>query len=150
MTINAGFDPGLSGAFAIYDDLEPVAVLDFEQSDLGFMDPRLVYDELTYWNPSVAYVEKVHSMPKQGVASTFKFGVNYGILLGLLGVFGCEVVSVTPQTWKKDLGLIKAEKDAGRQLAIQLFPEMADMLSRKKDHNRADALLIGYWGVQFG
>ncbi len=88
-------------------------------------------------------IEKQHAMPKQGLASTFSTGVGYGFWLGLLVAFEIPHVVVTSQAWKKDLmaGMVK-EKHASLIAAKRLFPQAAEYLARKKDHGRADAILI--------
>lgn len=88
-------------------------------------------------------IEKVHSMPGQGVASTFCFGEGYGVWLGILAALGIRHELITPQSWKKSLmdGQLK-DKDASRLVAMRLFPEAGNQLQLKKHHGRADALLI--------
>ena len=89
-------------------------------------------------------IERVHSMPKQGVASSFKFGMGFGIWLGILAALRLPHELVTPQAWKKlMLAGMPKEKDASRQRAMQLFPDVD--LSLKRHHGRADALLIAEW-----
>ncbi len=97
------------------------------------------------------YIEAVHSMPEQGVASSFQFGKGFGIWLGILGALSIPYTLVTPQKWKGDILAGRGkEKDASRLRALELFPHLADELKRKKDHNRADALLIAEWGRRQG
>lgn len=88
-------------------------------------------------------LEKVHAMPGQGVRSMFTMGVGFGVWRGILGTLAIPVEEVTPQRWQKMMldGMGKG-KDASRLRATQLFPHLADQLSRKKDHGRADALLL--------
>ena len=95
----------------------------------------------------IIVLEKIHSMPGQGVRSMFSMGEGFGIWKGLVAGLGMRLELVTPQAWKKEMmdGSGK-DKDASRQKAIQLFPKIADNLSRKKDHGRADALLIAEYG----
>lgn len=88
-------------------------------------------------------IESVHAMPSQGVCSMFNFGKSAGAIDGVAGALGIYPEYVTPQKWKKHFGLIGEEKDASRILAQQLFPS-AD-LSKKKDHGKAEALLIARW-----
>jgi len=92
--------------------------------------------------------EHVHSMPQQGVASTFSFGMSYGIALAIGDVYATEKIDVRPQLWKKHFGLIKQPKDAARQLVLEKFPDDADRFKRKKDHGRADATLIALWAYE--
>jgi crossover junction endodeoxyribonuclease RuvC len=94
-----------------------------------------------------AWLENVHSMPREGVSSAHKFGRCWGAVDGVLGALGIATNLVTPQKWKRDAGLIGRDKDAGRLLALRLFPSLAGELKRKKDHGRADALLIARYGM---
>ena len=145
--ITAGFDPGASGAMAIFDENHPLYVFDMPVVE-GHIDPQALVLTLRNHNPQFAIVEQVHAMPKQGVSSTFKFGRAYGTLIGVLGAEGIETHFVSPQRWKKEMGLSGKDKDAARQLAIERYPELTDRLHRKKDHGRADALLIGEYGYR--
>lgn len=132
-----GIDPGKTGAVAILDDKgKYFDVLDFD-------DPRLL-ETLTELSPvlNFAFLEKVHSMPGQGVVSTFSFGENFGWWQGVLGAIGVPYVFVRPQDWMKRFSLQKSSPSdkPGLEVARKLFPEAP--LSLKKHHNRADALLI--------
>jgi crossover junction endodeoxyribonuclease RuvC len=91
-----------------------------------------------------AYVEVVSAMPKQGVASMFSLGHSFGTVCAVLATLGIPFWLVTPQEWKKEFGLIKAEKDASRTVAIRMFPSID--LSLKKYHNRSESLLIAEYG----
>lgn len=92
-----------------------------------------------------AIIEKVSAMPKQGLSSTFKFGVNFGTWIGRLEALGIPFDYVTPRKWKKLIfdSMPKGDtKEMSRDRARRIFPQMADKLKRKKDHNRAEALLL--------
>ena len=93
-------------------------------------------------------LEKVHSMPGQGVSSSFSFGEGYGMWQGILATLGIPYELVTPQAWKKEMmaGMGIKEKGASRVRALELFPQMTNILSRVKDHGRADAILIAAYG----
>ncbi len=93
-----------------------------------------------------AYIEKVASMPGQGVVSMFNFGMGYGIWIGILAALKIPYTMVTPQAWKKVLMQGIKDKDAARGRACQLFPMMANELNYKKDIGRADSLLIAEYG----
>ena len=92
------------------------------------------------------YVEAVHSMPKQGVTSSFNFGHNVGTVMGVLGAMGLPHTLVTPQAWKKAMGLIGTDKDAARARAIQLWPKWRDLDKKGKGQALADAALIARYG----
>lgn len=95
-----------------------------------------------------AVIEHVWSSPQQGVRSAFTMGEGLGVWLGVLAALGIPVRWVTPRAWKKAVGLqVGADKEASRAVALRLFPACAQALSRKKDHGRAEALLIGWWAT---
>jgi hypothetical protein len=136
----AAFDPGLSGALAILGDFDEVHLHDLPQAN-SELDPSALARLLRAAAPRRAVIELVHSMPKQGVASTFKFGRSYWTILGVLGALSIPTVRVRPQTWKHHFGLLRQPKDASRALALRLYPDLQG-LHLKKHHGRADALLL--------
>jgi len=146
-----GIDPGISGAIAFFDNFgKLISVHDFPLIKEGSHNhinahalSLMIKRKVLIPQLAVAKVESVHSMPGQGVASTFKFGRSYGTILGVLGTLGVTVELITPQKWKKKHGLVKKDKDASRILAAELYPLAP--LDRKKDHGRADAILIGLY-----
>jgi crossover junction endodeoxyribonuclease RuvC len=87
-------------------------------------------------------IEQVSAMPGQGVTSMFNFGQSFGVLKGICAAMQLPMYFVRPAKWKKYFNLINAEKDASRTKAIQIFPYISEKLSRKKDSNKADAILI--------
>lgn len=135
-----GIDPGQSGAIAIIspDGRRAEQRLSATETDIWYF--------LFNWHPhdkceSFAFVERVHSMPKQGVASSFKFGQNYGFLRGLLTALRIPFEEVTPQRWQKEMAcLTKGDKNVSKARAQQLFPQL------KVCHWNADALLIAEFG----
>ncbi len=146
-----GIDPGLDGAVAALDD--DIRVWDTPTAKEG---KKRVFVPIEMWDilhtagreaPRVhVFIEKVHSMPKQGIASAFNFGVGYGLWLGVIAGFQMPSTQVTPQAWMREMlaGMQKG-KDSSRIRAIELFPDSVG-LARKKDHGRADALLIAEYG----
>lgn len=137
-----GVDPGTTGAIAF---LRPAPLTDVV---MDFQDPNTLHrlKHLVDWETK-AYVEKAHSMPKQGVSTTFKFGMAYGIVQGWLQAHSIPYEFITPGKWWKIVADSAPKgsdkKAAALELARRLFPELAaSHLSRKKDHNRAEALLI--------
>lgn len=155
-----GIDPGISGAVAALHlkrgELLDVLLVDTPSFKVGKKNEYDAHSMARIINiflneESMAQhdvgchfiIESVHSMPNQGVASTFQFGKGFGMWLGILAALGCEYTLVSPQSWKKVmLADMPKEKDAGRLRAMQLFPSAADRLSRAKDDGRADALLM--------
>ena len=87
-------------------------------------------------------IEQVSAMPGQGVTSMFNFGQSFGILKGICSAMQLPMYFVRPAKWKKYFGLIKSEKDASRTKVIEMFPYFSSQLSKKKDSNKADAILI--------
>ena len=132
-----GIDPGKTGAMAILDNKgKYINILDFGQE--GLMPALIDYAPVVKF----AYLEKVHSVPGQGVVSTFSFGENFGWWQGVLGSLGIPYTTSRPQDWMKKYSLQKssASDKPGLEVARKLFPEAP--LRLKKHHNRADALLI--------
>ena len=149
MTTTLGIDPGMSGALAWLDGMGNL----LDAIDMPIMDKRLNVVDLGHAlaridDNTIAVVEQVHSMPGQGVSSTFKFGTAYGAVLGGLGALQIRTEHVTPQTWKKHHGLIGKDKDAARAKAIDRWPSKARLFARKKDCGRADAALIALWHIE--
>jgi len=128
-----GIDPGISGGLAIVNSLgklcDAVGFKNLTETDIN--DWMLAYPY------SLALLEKVHSMPKQGVKSTFTFGQSYGLLRGVLVANNLKREFVTPQVWQKALGcMTKGDKNVTKAKAQELFP------NRKITHAIADACLI--------
>ena len=87
-------------------------------------------------------IENVSAMPGQGVTSMFNFGQSFGVLKGICSAMQLSMYFVRPAKWKKYFNLINTEKDASRTKVIEIFPYISHKLSRKKDSNKADAILI--------
>ncbi len=157
-----GIDPGLTGAISIitmYADAghqRQVELKVYDMPTISFKDtkPTLDINEvknllILYITPNCdIYIEKQQSMPNQGVSSTFKTGLNFGILIGMLSMFDDATVHiVTAKKWKAKYpsftGLERKEaKTQARQIATDLFPDESKYFSRVKDDGRADATLI--------
>lgn len=150
MSIILGIDPGLTGAIAVINPDGNIELHDCPILTIGKKhkyNPVAMATLLRQYQESqqvlLVGIEKVHSMPGQGVASTFCFGEGFGMWLGILAALGIRHELITPQAWKKSLmdGQVK-DKDASRLVALRLFPEAGSQLQLKKHHGRADALLI--------
>jgi crossover junction endodeoxyribonuclease RuvC len=99
--------------------------------------------------PEHAYVEYAAARPGQGVSSMFKFGVSYGATKMALAACGVPYTIVTPAKWKPVVGIpTGSDKEASRLRALQLFPDEATSLARKKDTGRSDAMLLAYFGLK--
>ena len=90
----------------------------------------------------IVVVEHVNAMPGQGVTSMFNFGQSFGVIKGICSALSLPIYFVRPTKWKKYFNLIKTNKDASRTKVIEVYPEISSKLSRKKDSNKADAILI--------
>ena len=97
--------------------------------------------EINHENISVV-VEHVTAMPGQGVTSMFNFGQSFGVIKGICSAMQLPIHFVRPTKWKKYFNLINTSKDASRSRAIEIFPKISEKLKRKKDSNKADAILI--------
>ena len=146
-----GVDAGLSGGFAVLDGSGRILLVDdlptIGEGTQRRIDAANLAGQLRSFLPAVAIVEQVHAMPGQGVSSMFRFGQAVGTVAGVIGALGCPLVWVTPQRWKKAMGC-DATAERSRGLAIETWPENASLFSRKKDHNRAEAALIGLWSIR--
>ena len=87
-------------------------------------------------------VEQVSAMPGQGVTSMFNFGQTFGAIKGICASLNLPIFYVRPAKWKKHFELINASKDASRTKVIEMYPSASDRLRKKKDVNKADAILI--------
>lgn len=144
-------DPGLSGALAFLDDemdclvLRDMPVAKGHRGTNQLLDSQLVR-MIRVMHPDRAVIELVHALPKQGVASTFSFGVGFGVIRGVLAALEIPVSFLTPQEWRRVARVPGrgGDKGASRIRASQLFPTQANLFARVKDHGRADAALIAY------
>ena len=154
--IIVGIDPGISGAVAfiklpsgvveIYDTT--VAEIKKGKTKKNEYLPYQMAKLLNFCRVGefFLFIEKVHSMPGQGVASMFNFGRGFGLWEGIAAGLGLPINYVTPQAWKKEVMTFAGDKDQARIRAQELFPECSSLLSRKRDIGRADALLIAEYG----
>lgn len=149
-----GIDPGVEGGWAIVgDDLELLAAGELPVSGEGtkrMVSGPLFRGVIADWFPTNAVIEDVHAMPKQGVSSSFKFGRAAGVVEGVIAGMLLPTVWVTPQAWKKHFRLVGSDKEPSRQKALQLWPNMATLFARKKDHGRAEAALIARYIIETG
>ena len=148
-----GIDPGISGAICFMVDGKITDVIEMPSMAEGKKNKKQVnssqiFNEISSkiknYNKSEVKVviEHVTAMPGQGVTSMFNFGQSFGVLKGICSAMQLSMRFVRPAKWKKYFGLIKAEKDASRTKVIEIFPYISSQLSKKKDSNKADAILI--------
>ena len=148
-----GIDPGISGSICFFKDGNIIDVVEMPIMAEGKKNKKQVngaqiFNEISKrisldkkQNVRVV-IEQVSAMPGQGVTSMFNFGQSFGILKGICSAMQLPVYFIRPAKWKKYFGLINSEKDASRTKAIEMFPYFSSQLSRKKDSNKADAMLI--------
>ena len=148
-----GIDPGISGSICFFQDGKIIDVVEMPTMTEGKKNKKQVngsqiFNEISARikrldNKNIkVVVEQVSAMPGQGVTSMFNFGQSFGILKGICSAMQLPIYFVRPAKWKKYFNLINSEKDASRTKAIEIFPYFASQLSRKKDSNKADAILI--------
>ncbi len=148
-----GIDPGISGSVCFFQDGKIIKVIEMPTMIDGKKKKRQVngsqiYNEILkrinkFEKQNVRVViEQVSAMPGQGVTSMFNFGQSFGILKGICSAMQLPMYFVRPAKWKKHYNLINSDKDASRTRAIEIFPYFSSHLSKKKDSNKADAILI--------
>ena len=145
-----GIDPGLSGGIAILDDLKIFDVFDMPIMSEGKKNKNqlnsaqlvnIIKKHIVSGNTFII-VEQVSAMPGQGVTSMFNFGQTFGSIKGICAALHLPIFYVRPAKWKKHFDLINSSKDASRTKVIEMYPSISTRLSRKKDVNKADAILI--------
>ena len=147
-----GIDPGISGSICFFEDGKIIEVIEMPVMTEGKKNKKQVngaqiYNEflkrINNKDDDIRVViEQVSAMPGQGVTSMFNFGQSFGILKGICSAMQLPMFFVRPAKWKKYFNLINSQKDASRTRAIEIFPYFSSQLSKKKDANKADAILI--------
>ena len=148
-----GIDPGISGSICFFqngviNDVIEMPTMTEGKKNKKQVNGSQIFNEINSKIKKIdkknikVVVEHVSAMPGQGVTSMFNFGQSFGILKGICSAMQLPLYFVRPAKWKKYFNLINSEKDASRTRAIEIFPYFSDQLSRKKDSNKADAILI--------
>ena len=148
-----GIDPGITGSICFFENGKILDVIEMPNMAEGKKNKKQVngsqiFNEISERikkldkNNARVVIEQVSAMPGQGVTSMFNFGQSFGILKGICSAMQIPMYFVRPAKWKKYFNLINAEKDASRTRAIEIFPYFSSQLSKKKDSNKADAILI--------
>ena len=148
-----GIDPGITGSICFFEEGKIIDVVEMPNMAEGKKNKRQVngaqiYHEIYKRIKNLekkdikVVIEQVAAMPGQGVTSMFNFGQSFGVLKGICAAMQIPMYFVRPAKWKKYFNLINSEKDASRTKAIEIFPHFSAQLSRKKDSNKADAILI--------
>lgn len=157
MTRIVSIDPGLTGAVAwlsrtrgdaptllhVHDIPTAATIQNGKTKAQPLLSAIVPLIDTPFGKPDAVVIEEVNAMPGQGVTSMFRFGYVAGALAGIAAGLGIPVHFVRPHDWQRAAGQPRGD-DAGRLHACRLFPKHASLFSRKKDHNRADAALIGY------
>ena len=146
-----GIDPGLSGAIAILEDKKVLNMFDMPVMSEGKKNKRqlnsaqlvnIIKEKFNKNDDIAVVVEQVNAMPGQGVTSMFNFGQTFGAIKGVCAALDLPIFFVRPSKWKKHFELINSSKDSSRTKAIEMYPSLANQLSKKKDVNKSDAILI--------
>ena len=148
-----GIDPGISGAICFFENGEVKNIIDMPSMAEGKKNKRQIngnqlFNEIKNNIKNISksnicvVVEQVSAMPGQGVTSMFNFGQSFGVIKGICSAMQLPIYFVRPAKWKKYFNLINSEKDASRTRAIEIFPYFSKELAKKKDSNKADAILI--------
>ncbi len=155
-----GIDPGVSGAICalrygkIIEVYEMPTMIDGKKNkrQVNGAEVTNILKEVINTNLNITggkdeeevkvVVEHVTAMPGQGVTSMFNFGQSFGVIKGICAALKLPIYFVRPTKWKKHFNLIKTNKDASRTKVIEIYPNISSKLSRKKDSNKADAILI--------
>lgn len=148
-----GIDPGISGAISFLENGQVIDVIDMPSMADGKKNKKQVngsqiYNEISNKIKNIdkkkvyVVIEQVSAMPGQGVTSMFNFGQSFGVIKGICAAMQLPLYLVRPTKWKKYFNLLKTEKDASRTKVIEIFPQISNKLSKKKDNNKADSILI--------
>jgi len=144
-----GVDPGLTGACTVIG-LDGQTIIDMpivRAYSKGYVDSYALRNWMVQWGPRLVVIELAGSRQMQGVSSISQNWLTYGGVVATAMTLDCPVEIVSPLKWKRALGLIGKDKEASRAKALKLYPTLTDMLKRKKDHNRAESLLLAHWGL---
>ena len=154
-----GIDPGLSGAIAVMEDNKVLNLFDIPVMSEGKKNKRqlnsallvsLLKENIVSHEEVAVVVEQVNAMPGQGVTSMFNFGQTFGAIKGVCAALDLPIFFVRPSKWKKHFELINSSKDASRTKVIEMYPSFAEKLSKKKDVNKSDAILIARFFSETG
>ncbi len=146
-----GIDPGLSGAIAILENNKVLGIFDMPVMSEGKKNKRqlnsaqlvnIIKENIMKDEEISVVVEQVNAMPGQGVTSMFNFGQTFGAIKGVCAALNLPIFFVRPSKWKKHFELINSSKDSSRTKVIEMYPSLSNQLTKKKDVNKSDAILI--------
>jgi crossover junction endodeoxyribonuclease RuvC len=150
-----GIDPGITGALSVYDlpgkrvcEVHDLPVNEKTTGKGNQLDAAGLCAILEGYMPLHVFIEAQRPRTKQGVTGVFSLGRTIGVIECACAALRLPYTLIEPAVWKRKAGLIKAEKGQSVTRALQLWPHLAEKLTRKKDHGRAEAALIVWHGVQ--
>ena len=152
-----GIDPGLSGAIAVLEEKRVLGIFDMPVMAEGKKNKRqlnsaqlvnVIKANINQNEEISVVVEQVNAMPGQGVTSMFNFGQTFGAIKGVCAALKLPIYFVRPSKWKKHFELINSSKDSSRTKVIEMYPTLSDQLSKKKDVNKSDAILIAIYYIE--
>jgi len=165
-----GIDPGVSGGIAFRHVVAGKVVMWSDDLPItqphgvgkAWLDATALGAIITKFGPDAAVIEKINSRPGQGLSSTFRFAMAFGICIGVVEALQVPIHYVSPRKWKADIGLpappsylpahqaATFRKNVALEVVRELYPASAADWKRKKDHNRAEAALLAHWGERNG
>lgn len=159
MTVVIACDPGLAPSLAVVcslrgwlayagEDRTSVRISKTRRQTAAGLVAGVMADWVLTYEPAIFVAEKIGPWTGQGLVSTSSFTRAAGIVEGVAAGLGLPTAEMTPQVWKRQVGLLKKDKDVSRALAVRLWPQRALWVDRKMDHNRAEAALIAYAWLQ--
>ena len=146
-----GIDPGLSGAIAVLEDKKVLGIYEMPVMAEGKKNKRqlnsaqlvdIIKNNIIESEEIAVVVEQVNAMPGQVVTSMFIFGQTFGAIKGVCAALELPIFFVRPSKWKKYFDLINSSKDSSRTKVIEMYPSLSSQLTKKKDVNKSDAILI--------
>ena len=151
-----GVDPGIHGGLAILEIMDGAAPQLLEAIDIPTIgtgakervNVHAVQEWVLQHGPQFGFVERGQAMPRQGASSGFKFGRSVGAIEATIALCNVPLEIIEPSMWKRALRLPGRDKEQARQKALAIFPQAAALLARKKDHQRAEAMLIALYGAR--
>ena len=145
----AGIDPGTTGAVAWVDSVGLAAVVDLPTGPHG-IDPVALQEQLQAWGVHSVYLEDNRANGRNGSLANFSMGRSEGLIVAAVLCMELPLHRIKPKDWQRRVGLSNVaaadRKEASRMRAREMFPSLKDDLKRKKDHNRAEAVLIAFYG----
>lgn len=141
--VYVGIDPGLAGGIGVIRTDSDITAMKYTTQNLISLLKQFADETQVQF-----FVEHVHAMPKQGVTSTFNFGMGFGQILGILEAFDRKYTLVKPSVWKRVMG-VTADKQTSIRKCGQLFPEVSLLPTsrcRVPSDGLAEALLIAEYG----